>query len=221
MARERQLFPDPRLAGEEGILCVGGSLDLETLLEAYSIGVFPWPQQGLPLLWFSPAERGVIDFDEIHWPRRLLQELRAKPMEITFNQEFAKVIHECAKIPRAHEAGTWILPAMERAYVKFHEAGFAHSVECWEDGRLVGGLYGVYVRGVFSGESMFHKVTGASKRCLHALVGRLEAQGVKWMDIQMVTPVSKSFGGKYVAREEFLERLEEAHRAHPEKLELK
>ena len=220
MAYERQMFPDPRLAGEEGILCVGGGLDLQTLIEAYSIGVFPWPQQGLPLLWFSPAERGVIDFDEIHWPKRFLQELRSKPMEITFNQEFAKVIHECAKIPRAHESGTWILPAMERAYVRFHEAGFAHSVECWEDGRLVGGLYGVYVRGVFSGESMFHKVTGASKRCLHALVHRLAAQGVKWMDIQMVTPVSKSFGGKYVLREEFLERLEEADRAHPAKLEL-
>jgi leucyl/phenylalanyl-tRNA--protein transferase len=206
------IFPDPRATGPDGLLCVGGDLAVETLLEAYENGIFPWPQEGLPLLWFSPVERGVLDFDEVHWPRRFLRELRAeKGFRITFDLAFDRVISECARVPRTHESGTWILPEMQIAYRKFHRAGYAHSVECWLDDELVGGLYGVYVRGVFSGESMFHKVSGASKRCLFAIVERLREAGHTWMDIQMVTPVLESFGGKYIERDKFLARLEEAH----------
>lgn len=210
-------FPDPKLAGEEGLLCVGGDLELETLLEAYRIGVFPWPQEGYPLLWFCPAQRGVLDFADVHWPRRFLRELRAPGYRITFDRAFGEVIRACAKAPRAHEKGTWILPEMIEAYEKLHEAGYAHSVECWShngesesanDSSLVGGLYGVYVDGVFSGESMFHRENGASKRCLHALIGRLREVGLEWIDIQMVTPVLKTFGGKYVSREDYLTRLQ-------------
>lgn len=210
-------FPDPRSAADDGLLCYGGDLEVETLLQAYSHGIFPWPQEGLPLLWFSPAERGVLDFNEIHWPKRFLRELRDGQFEITFDLAFEQVIRECAKIPRAHEKGTWIVPEMQKAYARFHEAGYAHSVECWRSGdvggELLGGLYGVYVEGVFSGESMFFKASGASKRCLYALVERLKASGLEWMDIQMVTPVLETFGGKYISREEFLRRLERAHQA--------
>lgn len=204
------VFPDPQKAGEDGLLCVGGDLRVDTLVSAYSQGIFPWPQEGLPLLWFSPVRRGILDFADVHWPRRFLQEMRAHPMKVTFNKAFADVIHECAVVPRSHESGTWIMPPIEGAYKRFHAAGYAHSVECWDDGRLVGGLYGVFVGGVFAGESMFHHVSGASKRCLYALVGRLRANGIGWMDTQMVTPVLESFGGKYISRDDFLSRLENA-----------
>jgi len=214
---EREIFPDPRLAGEEGLLCVGGDLAVATLVEAYSNGIFPWPQEGVPLMWFSPSHRGVLDFEELHWPRRFLRELKDDSFEITFNKAFARVIHECAAIPRTHESGTWILPPMEKAYTRFHEAGYAHSVECWHAGELVGGLYGVYVGGVFSGESMFHKRSGASKRCLFSMIEKLRANGLQWIDIQMVTPVLQTFGGKYISRDEFLARIAAA-KANPSRL---
>ncbi|RYZ67490.1 MAG: leucyl/phenylalanyl-tRNA--protein transferase [Proteobacteria bacterium] len=205
------VFPDPRSADEDGLLCVGGDLKVDTLVSAYSQGIFPWPQEGLPLLWFSPPRRGVLDFSEVHWPKRFLRELKDPDYKITFNQAFAQVIQECAKTPRSHESGTWILPPIVGAYERFHKAGYAHSVECWREGRLVGGLYGVFVEGVFSGESMFHKESSTSKRCLHALVQKLSSQGLGWMDIQMVTPILETFGGKYISREEYLERLAKAH----------
>lgn len=211
-------FPDPREAGEDGLLCVGGDLSVSTLYQAYRSGIFPWPQAGLPLLWFSPLMRGVLDFKEMHWPRRFLRELRKPGLQITFDRAFDRVIAECARVPRSHETGTWILPEMQRAYSLFHQAGFAHSVECWRGDVLVGGLYGVYVEGVFSGESMFFKEPGASKRCLFALTEKLNDAGVEWMDIQMVTPVLESFGGKYIAREEFLERLQAVHESPQKKI---
>lgn len=205
--RETISFPDPRTAGDDGLLCVGGDLRVETLVSAYSLGIFPWPQEGLPLLWFSPERRGILDFADVHWPRRFLQEVKKLPFQITFNKAFKDVIHGCANVPRSHETGTWILPPIEGAYARFHQAGFAHSVECWRDGRLVGGLYGVFVKGVFSGESMFHLESGASKHCLFALVSKLREHGIEWIDTQMVTPVLETFGGKYISRDEFLLRL--------------
>jgi leucyl/phenylalanyl-tRNA---protein transferase len=210
------VFPDPRQADDDGLLCVGGDLKVDTLVSAYSRGIFPWPQEGLPLLWFSPLRRGILDFEDVHWPRRFLRELKDDSYQITFDQAFGEVIQECAKIPRAHESGTWILPPIVGAYERFHRAGYAHSVECWRGGKLVGGLYGVYVGGVFAGESMFHKESSASKRCLYALVQKLQAAGLKWMDIQMVTPVLETFGGKYISREEFLERVARAKDAPPQ-----
>jgi leucyl/phenylalanyl-tRNA--protein transferase len=201
-------FPNPRTAGPEGLLCVGGDLKVETLASAYSQGIFPWPQEGVPLLWFSPPQRGVLDFADLHWPKRFQRELKDESYQITFNKAFKQVIENCAAVPRTHETGTWILPPIVGAYTRFHEAGFAHSVECWKDGVLVGGLYGVFVKGVFSGESMFHHESGASKRCLFALTGKLKASGLKWMDTQMVTPVLATFGGKYISRDGFLKRVE-------------
>jgi leucyl/phenylalanyl-tRNA--protein transferase len=220
---KHSLFPDPRAAGEDGLLCYGGDLEIETLLDAYAHGIFPWPQEGLPLLWFSPEERGVLDFSDMHWPRRFLRELRGGDFEVTFNHAFKEVIEACAAVPRKPTSagpGTWILPEMKRAYVRFHEAGYAHSVECWSGGQLVGGLYGVYVGGVFSGESMFHTVSNASKRCLHALTERLTECGLEWMDIQMVTPVIETLGGKYISRDEYLRRLITAKRLAPARIRL-
>lgn len=208
-------FPNPRGAGPDGLLCYGGDLQVDTLLEAYRNGIFPWPQEGLPILWFSPEKRGVLDFDEVHWPRRLMRSMRSSrsQMRITFNRAFQDVVRECASVPRSHETGTWILPEVERAYADFHRAGHAHSVECWQNDQLVGGLYGVYVDGVFSGESMFYKVSDASKWCLYALVQVLKSNGLGWMDIQMVTPVLETLGGKYISRDDFLARLKKAHAA--------
>ena len=210
----RSRFPSPHTAGADGLLCYGGDLEPETLLDAYSHGIFPWPQEGLPLLWFSPPERGVLDFADLHWPRRFLREARDERFEITFNRAFGRVIRESAKVPRSTETGTWILPEMEQAYTRLHELGYAHSVECWprgdRDGELAGGLYGVYVGGVFSGESMFFKASNAGKRCLFALIEKLKGAGLEWMDIQMVTPVLQTLGGKYIGRDEFLERVAKA-----------
>ena len=205
--RRRIEFPDPRSAGDDGLLCVGGDLEIDTLACAYGQGIFPWPQEGLPLLWFSPLERGVLDFSDVHWPRRFLRLINQELFEIRFDSDFLNVIRQCAKQPRAHEPGTWILPEMQQAYTRFHKAGFAHSVEAWQNGELVGGLYGVFVNGVFSGESMFHRVTDAGKVCLFHLIAKLQAAGIQWMDIQMVTPVLETFGGKYISRDEFLRRL--------------
>lgn len=204
------IFPDPTEATEEGLLCVGGDLSVTTLLSAYAKGIFPWPQVGYPLLWFSPPKRGIIDFSELHISKSLRKELRVNH-KITFDKAFAEVIKACAEVPRSHESGTWILPEMQEAYRKFHKAGYVHSVELWEDEELVGGVYGVFVRGIFSGESMFFKRDNASKICLLALIQRLQQSGLSWIDTQMVTPVVEQLGGKYISREQFLERLENSN----------
>lgn len=203
-------FPHPEEADIHGLLCMGGDLTPERLVEAYSQGIFPWPQQGLPLLWFSPPRRGVLDFSEFRVPRSVKRLLLKEPFVLTMNQAFPKVIQQCASIPRDGETGTWILPEMQEAYSELHRRGIAHSVEAWQNGELVGGLYGVFVNGLFSGESMFYKVSGASKACLVHLVNDLRARGCTWMDIQMVTPVLQMFGGKYISRAKFLERLKVA-----------
>jgi leucyl/phenylalanyl-tRNA--protein transferase len=208
-------FPDPREATEDGLLCIGGSLDVATLLQAYSKGIFPWPQQGYPLLWFSPPERGVLDFSELHLSRTFLKEVKKNELDFTFNKAFGEVIRACSQIPRSHETGTWILPEMVESYSKFHKAGYAHSIEAWRGNELVGGLYGVYVAGVFSGESMFYKESNASKLCLYKMILHLKSKGLQWLDTQMVTPLVEKLGGKYISRDEFLERLKLAQKTSP------
>lgn len=205
-------FPDPRETLAEGIIAVGGKLDTGTLYTAYSQGIFPWPQEGLPLLWFSPERRGILDFAKFHVPQSLRKFRRQNPQyEITFNQDFDQVIEECARQKRPGQDGTWILSSLKKAYKDFHRQGYAHSVEVRENNILMGGVYGVLVRGVFSGESMFHKKPNMSKLALWALVERLQSEGHEWMDIQMVTPVAELFGGEYIDREEFLKRLMQRH----------
>lgn len=205
-------FPEiPYLESIEDLVAVGGKLDVGTLLAAYSKGIFPWPQEGAPLLWFFPEQRGVLDFTELHIPESLYKFIKKNSyrFQFTVNDAFPKVIEACQLQKRKDQPGTWIIPELKRAYIEFHYAGYAHSIECWEDGSLVGGVYGVFVNGVFSGESMFHKTTNASKMSLIYLVDWLKQQGISWMDTQMVTPLLASFGGKYISDREYFDRLPE------------
>lgn len=217
-------FPDPSILPEDsdGLVHVGGNLEVETLVKAYSLGIFPWPlEEKYPLFWFCPEKRGVIDFSDLHIPRSL-KKIRAKEQfHFTFNKCFKKVMQECAAQPRPGQEGTWITKAMIPAYEKFHKEGYAHSIECWQGDTLVGGLYGVYVKGVFSGESMFYKVPNASKLSLITLVEKLGSLGLTWMDIQMTTPVTQLLGGHYISRKDFLLRLKREHqKIHPAKISL-
>ena len=211
-------FPDPWLLPEEsdGLIYIGGNLNTETLIEAYSKGIFPWPvEETYPLFWFCPEPRGVLDFHDLHIPKSLSKLRRKSIYRITFNQSFRQVMEECAKQPRPGQEGTWIVPQLISAYENFHLQGFAHSTEVWRGDHLVGGLYGVYVKGVFSGESMFHLEPNTSKIALVETVLRLKAIGLHWMDIQMLTPVTELFGGHYISRRDFLMRQREEQRKSP------
>ncbi|WP_413558218.1 leucyl/phenylalanyl-tRNA--protein transferase [Bdellovibrio sp. HCB209] len=205
-------FPDPRDTMAEGILAVGGKLDVGTLYTAYSRGIFPWPQVGFPMLWFSPEKRGVLFFNEFHVPESLERYRRKNPqITYTVNKDFDHVISECSRQPRPGQEGTWILPGMKQAYHEFYKAGFCMSLEVRENNILIGGIYGVLVDGVFSGESMFYKKPNASKLALWFLVEYLTDKGHEWMDVQMVTPVVGQMGGRLIDREEYLQILDERH----------
>jgi leucyl/phenylalanyl-tRNA--protein transferase len=202
------LFPPPDHGDpESGLLFVGGRLTVANLHSAYSKGIFPWPHEGYPMLWFSPPERGVIDFEELHIPKKIAKLQRNNSFTFTTNQAFTEVMKSCAHIPRKGQQGTWINQEMLIAYGRFHAAGYAHSFECWQEDKLIGGLYGVYVGGVFSGESMFGLKDNVSKLCLLECITKLTEMGKSWLDIQMVTSVTEQFGGKYIDRDDFLQRL--------------
>ena len=209
----RERFPDPREATPDGIVAAGGRPEPALLAEAYARGIFPWPVEGYPLLWFSPPERGLLFFGELHIPRSLARERRRTRLRFTIDRAFERVIRACASVPRAHESGTWITPQMVRGYCNFHRMGGAHSVEAWEDGELVGGVYGVDAGGAFAGESMFRLRPNASKLALLFLIDHLRARGLTWLDIQVLTPHMEALGARLVPREEFLERLAHARRS--------
>ena len=215
---KQELFPDPRRTTPEGLVAVGGNLSVATLREAYSKGIFPWPQEGMPLLWFSPDPRGVLDFKDFHIPKSLDKFARKHGhWSFTFNRAFAQVIEACRTQPRRGpdgqmQTGTWILPEMQAAYTQLFEQGHILSCECWDGERLIGGIYGVLNltkknQMLFSGESMFHVESNASKMVLWKLVEHLKDQGQTWIDIQMTTEVTQMMGGKYIPREEFLQRI--------------
>ncbi|NQZ01380.1 MAG: leucyl/phenylalanyl-tRNA--protein transferase [Bdellovibrionales bacterium] len=209
-AEKRQHFPHPQDTTFEGLLFVDDRISVDILLEAYSFGIFPWPQENVPLLWFSPLERGVLMFDDYHVSRSFEKFMRKTDFKVTFNQEFEQVIRNCQKSYRPDQQGTWITSNLVAAYIDFHKAGYAHSVECWQGDRLVGGLYGVAVAGTFCGESMFFIEPNASKFCLHKMVMFLKSQNIRWMDVQMVTPLLESFGARYLRRDVFLKLLTDA-----------
>ncbi|WP_413575481.1 leucyl/phenylalanyl-tRNA--protein transferase [Bdellovibrio sp. HCB290] len=205
-------FPDPRDSMAEGILAVGGKLDVGTLYTAYSKGIFPWPQVGFPMLWFSPEKRGVLFFDQFRVPESLKRFRKKNPqISYTVNKDFDHVMAECAHQIRPGQDGTWILPVMKRAYHEFNSAGYCLSIEVRENNVLIGGIYGVLVEGVFSGESMFYKKPNASKLALWFLVEYLSAQGHEWIDVQMVTPVVAQMGGVLIDREDYLQMLATRH----------
>lgn len=211
-------FPDPWILPDDsdGLIYIGGNLSVETLAKAYTLGIFPWPlEEHYPLFWFCPQPRGILEFESLHIPHSL-EKLRKKGIyRFSFNKAFSRVMEECARQKRPGQEGTWIIPEMFPAYRKFHEEGFAHSIECWRGEELVGGLYGVYVNGVFSGESMFHREPNTSKLCLVEMALKLKSLGLRWMDIQMLTPVTEHLGGRYISRKEFLARLRETHAKLP------
>ncbi|MDX1657307.1 MAG: leucyl/phenylalanyl-tRNA--protein transferase [Nitriliruptorales bacterium] len=185
---------------------VGADLSPGTLVDAYSRGMFPWPHPEVPLPWFSPDPRGVLWFEQLHVSRSLRRTLRKSGWQTTVDHAFAQVIDGCAS--GRGEAGTWINPSMKRAYRRLHDLGWAHSIEVWEGTHLVGGLYGVQVGGVFTGESMFHRADDASKVALVDLAARFEAAGGRLVDVQLTTPHLETMGAVDVPRRIFLELLE-------------
>ncbi|MBU0680600.1 MAG: leucyl/phenylalanyl-tRNA--protein transferase [Proteobacteria bacterium] len=196
------VFPPPVLAREDGLLAVGGDLSVQRLLLAYSMGIFPWYSEGDPLLWWSPDPRMVLVPDEFHCSRRLERILRQEMFRVTFDQVFTEVIQGCAA-PRPGREATWIVKEMQDAYIRLHEEGWAHSVECWLDDQLVGGLYGVSLGGVFFGESMFSTVANSSKVALATLIGQLAAWDFDLLDCQMKTSHLVSLGAREISGVEF------------------
>ncbi len=196
------LFPPPVLAREDGLLAVGGDLSVERLLLAYSMGIFPWYSEGDPLLWWSPDPRMVLFPEEFHCSRRLARTMNQRVFKVTYDQAFAQVVEGCAA-PRSSQGETWIVPEMQEAYIRLHEEGWAHSVECWQDENLVGGLYGVSLGGVFFGESMFSKVANSSKVALASLAGQLTAWDFDLIDCQMNTSHLVSLGAREISGLEF------------------
>jgi len=200
-------FPNPRHSTPEGIVALGGDLEPESLMLAYSQGIFPWPIEGIPMAWFCPPERGILEWDRLHVPRSLARAQRRRGFRFTIDQAFESVIQECATQPRPDQPGTWITSEMKKAYCKLHRLGHAHSIEVWKEDRLVGGVYGVDGGGTFGGESMFHKEPDASKLAILFLMEHLNSRGLNWLDIQVLTPHMEALGARVVSRSKFLGML--------------
>ncbi len=200
-------LPDPEEADEDGVVGIGADLGPATLVDAYRRGIFPWPHPGVPLPWFSPDPRGVLEADQVHRSRSLRRRLRRVSWVTTVDASFDEVVAGCAS--GRGEIGTWITGSMARAYGRLHELGWAHSVEVWDAERLVGGIYGVQVGGVFTGESMFHREPDASKVALLELAARFAEAGGILLDVQLTTDHLRSLGATDLPREVFLRRLEQ------------
>lgn len=204
-------FPPAELADPDGLLALGGRLTPDWLLDAYQHGIFPWPQADVddPMLWWSPDPRAVIEFELFHVPRRLEQTVRAGKFDVTIDRDFRGVIEGCAT-ENDRTGATWLTPRMILAYCRLFELGYAHSVEAWHDGKLAGGTYGVAIGGFFAAESMFYRVSDASKIALVHLVNHLRSRGYRLLDIQQLTPNTLRFGAIEISRLEYLDRLAEA-----------
>ncbi|MEZ4254375.1 MAG: leucyl/phenylalanyl-tRNA--protein transferase [Polyangiales bacterium] len=208
----RLIFPPPEEADEDGLLAIGGDLSPERLLLAYAQGIFPWPSPNLPLLWFSPDPRCVLEFEHVHVGRSLQKMVRRGTYRVTFDTAFGDVMRACATRERPGQHGTWITAEMVTAYVRLHELGFAHSAEAWLGDRLVGGVYGVALGSAFFGESMFATEPDASKVAFVTLLGRLATRGTTLVDCQMRTDHLARFGATEIPRTEFLSRVRNAVR---------
>jgi leucyl/phenylalanyl-tRNA---protein transferase len=206
----KHTFPPVSLAEPDGVLAVGGDLSVGRLLAAYRAGIFPWYSKGYPILWWAPDPRFVLFPDRLRVSDSLRRVLKKGGFSVTFDKAFGAVIAACGKIKRRRQRGTWITEDMIEAYRRLHEAGYAHSVETWFQGGLVGGLYGVSLGRAFFGESMFARVSDASKVALVTLVDRLKAQGLTMIDCQVHTPHMESLGAVEVPRDDFMDLLREA-----------
>jgi leucyl/phenylalanyl-tRNA--protein transferase len=203
-------FPSLRNRNDSGVIAYGGEMTSQRLLEAYSKGIFPWYSYDTPILWHSPHERCIFGIDDFKVSHSLRQKLKHNTFSFTIDQRFVKVIRHCAEIKRNGETGTWILPELMQATFELHKMGYAHSVEVWQKSVLVGGLYGVAIGKAFFGESMYHKVTDASKAALYFLFTFLKEQGFHFVDAQMHTHHLESLGAKVISRNEYLDLLKVA-----------
>lgn len=201
-------FPNPLNASEDGIVAYGGDLSPSRLMLAYRSGIFPWYSAGDPILWWSPDPRLILELGEFKLSRSLRKKIHQ--FEIRFDTAFSEVIRACATAPRHGQSGSWIVPEMIEAYETLHGLGYAHSVEAYQNDILVGGLYGVTVGGVFCGESMYAKVSDASKVAFAVLIDHLREWGFEFIDCQVPTPHLKSLGAVEVSRSYFLHRLSKA-----------
>lgn len=199
------IFPDVSEASNEGLLAVGGDLSTERLLLAYKSGIFPWFEEEEPILWWSPDPRFVLFPDKLKVSKSMKQVLRNANFTVTVNKDFSSVIKACAKAKRIGQSGTWITKNMISAYTKLHELGYAKSVEVWQDNELVGGLYGIDLGTVFCGESMFTKVSNASKV---GFITFLQNTNYKIIDCQVYTQHLESLGAQEISRETFLSFLQ-------------
>jgi leucyl/phenylalanyl-tRNA--protein transferase len=202
-------FLDPADADAEGLVGVGGGLSTARLLEAYRRGIFPHYNDTLPVLWWSPDPRAILELDGMHVARRLARTIRSGKFRVSFDEDFEGVIDGCAD----RVEGTWITPEMRAAYVELHRLGHAHSAEVWHEGRLAGGVYGVAVGALFAGESMFTRVSDASKVALFHLLERLRARHFQLFDVQYVTEHTGRLGAIEISRSQYLARLRRAIRA--------
>jgi leucyl/phenylalanyl-tRNA---protein transferase len=200
-------FPDPRQADADGLVAVGGDLSVPRLLLAYCSGIFPWTAN--PVTWWSPDPRGIFELDGFHVSRSLARVLRQERFRVSIDKAFREVMEGCAE-PAPGRRSTWITQDFLEAYGQMQAEGHAHSVECWRGTQLVGGIYGVAIGGFFAGESMFHRVSDASKVALFHLIAHLRRQGFELFDVQMVTPITTQLGGVNIARSAYLDRLASA-----------
>lgn len=200
-------FPDPAHAEPDGLVAVGGDFKVGRLLRAYASGIFPWTDD--PITWWSPDPRAIFEIEKFIPQKRLLQKKRAGGFTITFDQKFRAVMEACAA-PAPGREETWISAPFIAGYTALHTAGHAHSVEVWQQEKLVGGLYGVAIGGFFAGESMFHQVTDASKIALVAMMSRLRERGYTLFDTQVATPLTRRLGAVEITRSDYLTRLKNA-----------
>lgn len=211
-------FPptEQALRQPDGLLAAGGDLSSDRLLLAYRSGIFPWYEQGQPILWWSPDPRAVLFPEQLHVSRSMRKLLRRQYFRVSIDQDFDTVISHCANTPRAGQFGTWITEEMQQAYRHLYQLGYAHSVECWLEDKLVGGLYGISLGAAFFGESMFSHVDNASKACLITLSDHLQGLGFTMIDCQVHSPHLQSLGVSTLSRQSFLQHLAQALSQQPE-----
>ncbi len=208
LAPSRYSFPDAHLAEGEGPAAVGADFEPSTVMAAYRAGYFPWPHESEEYLWFSPDPRAVIPIGGLHVSRRLARTIRQNRFRVSLDGAFGDVLYACAD----REEGTWITPAYAQGYGKLHQLGRAHSFEVWLGDELAGGLYGVHCGRMFGAESMFHRVTDASKVAMAALMQWVEREGIVLVDVQVTTPHTERMGAIEIPREEYLALLQAATR---------
>ena len=204
-------FPPVERADDQGLLAVGGDLEPESLILAYSNGIFPWPVDEDTLAWFAPPTRGILLLESFHISRRLMRDLAKAKFEFKIDHDFRGVIDRCSELTnRTRQNGTWITLEMIEAYCELFDRGYCHSFEAYQGGKLVGGLYGVQIDRFFAAESSFYRVEGASKAAMCGMVDYLRSEQITWFDCQVLTPFSESFGAREVDRSLFMRLLDEA-----------